>query len=232
MKKKIFDALKTEYASLGLSDNTLNRIAAVLEGSVEKEEDIVTAVKGDTAKLLATSIQGEIDGIKRAKEAAETALADYKAKHPEQNNEPPAEPPADPNKPDLAKTIADAVAAAVAPLTEKIAALENVNSTKAALAGARETFFAGDYAKKYKDEADDAWEHAVEINELTGSKMTAQELAEKATSYFNKAVSRKGVDTSKPFVADTQGEDQKGTLDWSAEKKRLQDAGRLPQDAK
>lgn len=83
MKKKIFDALKTEYASLGLSDNTLTRIASVLEGSVTKEEDIVTAVKGDTAKLLATSIQGEIDGLKRAKESAEKALTDYKAKHPE-----------------------------------------------------------------------------------------------------------------------------------------------------
>ncbi len=83
MKDKIFSALKTEYASLGLSDNTLNRIATVLEGSVKKEEDIVTAVKGDTAKLLATSIQGEIDGLKRAKETAESALADYKAKHPE-----------------------------------------------------------------------------------------------------------------------------------------------------
>ena len=83
MKKKIFDALKTEYASLGLSDNTLMRIAAVLEGSIAKEEDIVTAVKGDTAKLLATSIQGETDGLKRAKESAEKALADYKAKHPE-----------------------------------------------------------------------------------------------------------------------------------------------------
>lgn len=83
MKKKIFDALKTEYASLGLSDNTLMRIASVLEGSVTKEEDIVTAVKGDIAKLLATSIQGETDGLKRAKESAEKALADYKAKHRE-----------------------------------------------------------------------------------------------------------------------------------------------------
>lgn len=87
MKKKIFDALKTEYASLGLGDNTLMRIAAILEGSVTKEEDIVTAVKGDTAKLLATSIQGETDGLKRAKESAEKALADYKAKHPEEKDE-------------------------------------------------------------------------------------------------------------------------------------------------
>ncbi len=86
MRKKIFEALKTEYASLGLSDNTLTRIASILEGSVTKEEDIVTAVKGDTAKLLATSIQGEIDGLKRAKEAAENALTDYKAKHPEGGN--------------------------------------------------------------------------------------------------------------------------------------------------
>lgn len=90
MKKKIFEALKTEYASLGLSDNSLNRIASFLEGSVEKEDDIATAVKRDDVKLLATSIQGEIDGIKRAKDAAEAALADYKAKHPETDvKEPP-----------------------------------------------------------------------------------------------------------------------------------------------
>ncbi len=87
MKKKIFDALKTEYASLGLSDNTLMRIASVLEGSVTKEEDIVTAVRGDIAKLLATSIQGETDGLRRAKESADKALADYKAKHPENTGE-------------------------------------------------------------------------------------------------------------------------------------------------
>lgn len=228
MKKKIFDALKTEYASLGLSDSTLNRIAAYLEGSVEKEEDIVTAIKGDNVQILAKSIQGEIDGLQRAKQKAETDLADYKAKHPEKND-----PDTDPNgdtKPDIAKIVADSVAAAVKPLTEKITALENVNSTKAALAGARESFFGGDYAKKYKDEANDAWERAVELNEATGNKMTAEELAEKATGYFNKVVSRKGVDTSKPFVADPPKEDKEGTLDWSAEKQRLQDAGRLPKD--
>ena len=232
MKKKIFDALKTEYASLGLSDNTLNRIAAILEGSVTKEEDIVTAVKGDTAKLLATSIQGEIDGLKRAKETAEAALADYKAKHPEKKDDDDDKKTDDDDdkKLDWAATLKAAIAEAVTPLTEKIAALENVNSTKAALDGARTKFFEGDYAKKYKDEANDAWEHAVEVNELTGNKMTADELAEKATGYFNKAVSRKGVDTSKPFKADPAAGEDEGTLDWAAEKKRLQEAGRLPKD--
>lgn len=232
MKKKIEEALSAEYKGLGLSEKTIGRLADYLLGSIEKEEDIATAVKGDAVKLLATSIQGEIAGIKRAKETAEAALADYKAKHPEKNDPDPTPDP-DP-APDAEKTLLEritaAVNAAVTPLNEKIAALENVNSTKAALAGARDSFFGGDYAKKYKDEANDAWDRAVEINELTGNKMTAEELAEKATGYFNKAVSRKGVDTSKPFVADKTGEDEEGTTDWSAEKKRLQDAGKLPKE--
>lgn len=232
MKKKIEEALSAEYKGLGLSEKTIGRLADYLLGSIEKEEDIATAVKGDAVKLLATSIQGEIAGIKRAKETAEAALADYKAKHPEKNDPDPKTDP-DPD-PDADKTLIEriqaAVTAAVTPLNEKIAALENLNSTKAALTSARESFFGGDYAKKYKDEADDAWERAVEMNEATGNKMTAEELAAKATGYFNKAVSRKGVDTSKPFVADKTGEEDEGTIDWSAEKKRLQDSGRLPKE--
>jgi hypothetical protein len=232
MKKKIEEALSAEYKGLGLSEKTIGRLADYLLGSIEKEEDIATAVKGDAVKLLATSIQGEIAGIKRAKETAEAALADYKAKHPEKND-PDPNPDQDPAQ-DADKTLIEriqaAVTAAVTPLNEKIAALENLNSTKAALTSARESFFGGDYAKKYKDEADDAWERAVEMNEATGNKMTAEELAAKATGYFNKAVSRKGVDTSKPFVADKTGDEDEGTMDWSAEKKRLQDSGRLPKE--
>lgn len=229
MKKEIEEALSAEYKGLGLSEKTIGRLADYIvgKGSVTKEEEIDAAVKGDDVKILATSIQGEVAGIKRAKEAAESALADYKAKHPETDDNHGDD---DKNEPDLAKTIADAVAVAVAPLIRKIETLENANSTKAALEGARTKFFGGDYAKKYKDEADDAWDRAVEMNEATGNKMTADELAEKATGYFNKAVSRKGVDTSKPFKADPPVEDEEGTVDWSSEKKRLQDAGRLPKD--
>ena len=235
MKKKIEDALKTELKELGLGEKTIGRLAdyIVAKGSVTNEDEIAAAVKGDDVKLIAKSIQGEIDGIKKAKETAEAALADYKAKHPEKNDpdtkqdDPDSDPDADKT---LIERIQAAVTAAVTPLNEKIAALENINSTKAALTGARESFFGGDYAKKYKDEANDAWDRAVEINELTGNKMTAEELAAKATGYFNKAVSIKGVDTSKPFVADKSGEDDEGTIDWSAEKKRLQESGRLPKE--
>ena len=233
MKKLIEDALRTELKELGLSDKTIGRLAdyIVTKGAVAKEEDIAAAVKGDDVKLIAKSIQGEIDGIQKAKKKAEEELADYKAKHPEQggNDDNDNDNDNDKGNPDLAKTIADAVAAAVTPLTEKIAALENVNSKKAALEGAKETFFAGDYAKHYKEEADNAWERAVEINEVTGNKMSAEELAQKATDYFNNAVSKKGVDTSKPFKSE-ENENQDGTIDWSAERKRLQDAGRLPKE--
>jgi len=241
MKKKIEEALSAEYKGLGLSEKTIGRLAdyIVSKGSVTKEEEIDAAVKGADVKLLATSIQGEIAGLTRAKETAESALADYKAKHPEKKGNEGGEGGDEGGEgggtgntliEQITAAVNAAVDAKVTPLTDKITALENLNSTKAALEGAREQFFGGDYAKKYKDEADDAWDRAVELNEATGNKMTAEELAEKATGYFNKAVSRKGVDTSKPFVADTSGVDEDGTIDWSAEKKRLQEAGRLPKE--
>lgn len=83
MKEKIVSALKTEYKGLGLGDKTIDRLASYVEGLVEKEDDIATAVKRDDVKLIATSIQGEIDGIRKAKQAAEDALEEYKKSHPD-----------------------------------------------------------------------------------------------------------------------------------------------------
>ena len=233
MKKKIQDALELAYKDkLGLTDKkAYARVAALGETYVAKEEDIAAFV--EKAEDLLKGFQGAEDQG-RTLATANAKIAELEDKLKKLEN-----PDGDGNgngdgsgeqKLDWAATLKAAIAEAVTPLTEKITALENANSTKAALEGAREKFFGGDYAKKYKDEASDAWDHAVEINELTGNKMTADELAEKATGYFNKAVSRKGVDTSKPFVADNSGEDEEGTIDWAAEKKRLQDDGRLPKE--
>ena len=217
MKKKIFDALKTEYASLGLSDKTLNRIAAILEGSVEKEEDIVTAVKGDTAKLLATSIQGEIDGLKRAKEAAETALEDYKAKHPDK----------DPDPKDIAKIVADAVAAAVKPVQEAFETFKSQTTAKEAKTLAKTKFYENKWTTKFKEEADDAWERADELNAAKGDSMTQEELTSKATEYFNKLVQRKGADATKPFDDDGGGS---GNFDFSKQAKYLEGEGLIPKE--
>lgn len=230
MKKKIQDALEQAYAvKLGLTDKKVYaRVASLGETYVAKEEDIPAFV--EKAEDLLKGFQGAEDqGRTLATANAKIAELEEKLKKFESQGE-KNEGDGEEKKVDWAATLKAAIAEAVTPLTEKINALENVNSTKAALSGARESFFSGDYAKKYKDDADAAWERAVEVNELTGNKMTAEQLAEKATNYFNKAVSKKGVDTSKPFKADPLEVDEDGTLDWSAEKKRLQEAGRLPKD--
>lgn len=232
-KEQIAEKLraKSEIKRFGLSNEAIDRIATAREKTVTEESQVETVLTdAETMRLVAEELMKHRDQEIGKKTELQSAYDDYKAKHPEKKEEGGEGGEGGEGKPDLAKAIADAVAAAVTPLTEKITALEHANSTKAALSGARETFFGGDYAKKYKDEADDAWERAVELNEATGNKMTAEELAAKATTYFNKAVSRKGVDTSKPFVADKTGDEDEGTTDWGAEKKRLQDAGKLPKE--
>lgn len=235
MKKKIQDALELAYKDkLGLTDKkAYARVAALGETYVAKEEDIPAFV--EKAEDLLKGLQGAEDQG-RTLASANAKIAELEGKLKKYENPDDVDKDKDKGKDDddkkldWAATLKAAIAEAVTPLTEKITALENINSTKAALTGARDSFFGGDYAKKYKDEANDAWERAVEVNELMGNKMTAEELAKKASDYFNKAVSRKGVDTSKPFKADPPEKDEEGTTDWSAEKKRLQDAGRLPKE--
>ena len=125
MKQKIIEALKTEFKQLGLSENTLGRLADYilgLDGVVKEEGDVATAVKRGDVALIAKSIQGEVDGIQKAKKKAEEDLADYKAKHPEKNDDDPKHD--DDDDASLLDRIAAAVNAAVTPLTEKIAATE------------------------------------------------------------------------------------------------------------
>lgn len=227
MKKKIEDALRTEYASLGLSDKTIGRLAEYVQGKVEKEEDIATAVKGDDVKLIAKSIQGEIDGLKRAKETAENALADYKAKHPEKDPDPDPDPDPNQQKPDIAKIVADAVAAAVKPVQDAFETFKSQTSAKEAKALAKTKFYENKWTTKFKEEADDAWERADELNAAKGDSMTQEELTTKATEYFNKLVQRKGADATKPFEDDGGGS---GSFDFSKQAKYLEGEGLIPKE--
>ena len=230
-KEQIAEKLraKSEIKRFGLSNEAIDRIASAREKTVTEESQVETVLTdAETMRLVAEELMKHRDQEIGKKTELQSAYDDYKAKHPE-GSDPDPEPDPDP-KPDIAKLIADGIASGLQPLKDEIAALKSSASAKEALSSARESFFGGDYAKKYKDEADDAWERATELNAATGSKMTAEELASKATTYFNKAVSRKGVDTSKPFVADKTGDEDEGTTDWGAEKKRLQDAGKLPKE--
>ena len=230
LKEQILEALKTKYKAYGLSNDALDRIASLREKTVEKAEDIEGAVAdATTLDLIAKEIQRQRDQAIQKNSESQRAFEAYKAAHPEPDKGGAGDD--DNNKAtsqDIASIVKAAVADAVAPLNEKITALETSKSAEAALSTAHSSFFNGDYAKKYKDQATDAWERAVELNEATGNKMTAEELAAKASGYFNKAVSRLGVDTSKPFQADPPKNDEEGTIDWSAEVARKKAQGLIP----
>lgn len=230
MKKKIEDALKTEFKELGLSDKTIGRLADYVQGLVEKEEDIATAVKRDDVKLIAKSIQGELDGLKKAKEKAEADLADYKAAHPDNPN---PDPEPDPNKQTpltaeaIAELVKNAATEAVKSVKDEFDAYKASILGKEAISAAKTKFYENKWTTKFQDEANDAWDRARELNEAGGSKMTQEELSAKATEYFNLYVKRKGTDATKPFEDEGSGN---GNFDFSGVKERLQGEGKLPKD--
>lgn len=233
MKKKIQDALELAYKDkLGLTDKKVYaRVAALGETYVASDEDIPAFV--EKAEDILKGFQGVADQG-RTLETANSKIAELEAKLKALENK--GDDGGDPNDPtkkvDWQATLQEAIKNAVAPLTAEIAALKSSSSAKEALASAHDTFFGGDYAKKYKEQAEDAWAYAVDMNEATGSKMTADELNTKATEFFNRSVARLGVDTSKPFPADSSVNDKEGTTDWSAERERLIAEGRIAPDKK
>ena len=229
MKKKIEEALRTEFKELGLGDKTIGRLAdyIVAKGAVTKEEDIATAVKGDDVKLIAKSIQGEIDGIQKAKQKAESDLADYKAKYPEKTEEEEKADKKDEQEkkqPDFMDALKAAVKEAVDPIRESFEAYKKQNSAKEAKTVAKDAFYANKWTTKFKEEADDAWDRAFELNEAKGGSMSADELSGKATEYFNKLVQRKGTDATKPFDAEKLKTEK---FDFSEDAKALEASGKL-----
>lgn len=224
MKKKITDALKQKYANLGLSDEVFEGVASSMETFIT-DENLDSFVAGAEGMLkqyqsIADRARTERDTAKREADELKKKVAELEGKKDDDKDDD------DPNKPDIAAIVKKAVEEATKPLQDEITTLKHNNNLETAINNAKATFFANDYVKKYKNEGDDAWERALEINEAQGGKMTADELSAKALGYFNKAVSRIGVDTSQPFKADTHTDE--GTTDWSAEQQRLKDEGRIP----
>lgn len=236
MKQKILEALKQGHKNLGLSEEAFERVATFGETFIKNEDEIANFVKG--AEIILKSEQSEADKA-RAKAADEKKALEAKVAELEaqlKGAEPKAEVESggakeEPPTLDMAKLIADAVAQAMKPLNEKIERFESGQATKQALVDAEALFKSNDWVKKYKDEADDAWERAVEVNELGGNKLTAEQLKEKAMGYFGKAVKRKGEDISQPFKAEGSGE---GEPDFSpfdrAVKKMAEARGEVPSE--
>lgn len=229
MKQKIKEALQQAYKNLGLNEEAFDGVAAFGETIGITEETLANFVKG--AESLLKREQSNADKVRNANAESKKQVEDLKAKLAQveakmNGNEKQQEKSQE--IPDFAKLVSEAVTAAVQPFKDELAALKGAKSAEDAFNTAKTAFYGNDYAKKYTDERDYAWERAVEINEATGKKMTAEELKEKAMGYFNKAVAKKGVDTTKPFESEGEGK----TVDFSETKAYLQKEGLIPQDNK
>lgn len=232
MKEKFYAVLKNEWAKLGLKREALDRVASQRVKTIEKEEDIMAAVKdAETMALLMTELQGSADAERNLKAQLQKDFDDYKSKHPEDNKG--GEGEGDDKKgfsaEEVKQMISDAVSAAVNPIKESFDTFKAQTSAKESFANAKTKFFSNKWTERYKDEAEEAWDRASELNDAQGSKMTADELSEKATAYFNKSVQRKGVDATKPFPSEN-GEG--GSFDFSDQVKILEDQKLLPKESK
>lgn len=234
MKEKIKSALEQGYKNLGLGEVAFERVAALGETFIKSEEDIAAFVKNAEAILKAeqsaadkvrTELNVKIKALEGDKAELEAKLKGSQT--PEPAKEPVASPATEPATPvaepaEKVPAWAQALIDSNKSLSGEIAAMKAERSAKTALTNAEATFKNNDYVKKYSDEATDAWERAIEMYDATGKTWTAEQLQEKAMGYFNKSVSKKGVDITKPFDGDGAG---KGKPDFKDEVELLKGAG-------
>lgn len=229
MKKKIMDALQQKYKNLGLENEVFERVASSVE----------TFITDETLDAFVAGAEGMLKSYQSMGDKHRAALAEAKKKQDEiqaQLDEAlkkvtPVHPKKEEDdKPeDLKAIIAAAVADAVKPLQEKISGFEGETAAKQVYNGAKDGFFANDYAKKYTAERDAAWKIAERLFEAGGKKMKVEELQKEAMDTFNTLVAAKGVDTSKPFPKDPEGAKP---FDFSDEKKILEKEGLLKPEEK
>lgn len=223
MKKKILDALKQGYKKLGLAEEAFERVAALGETFITSEEQIPDFVKMSESLLKAeqsaadrvrTELNAKIKELEGEKSSLEAKLKNAKVE------EVVEEPKGD----DISEVISKAIAEAIKPISDELSAFKLSQSQKSAVDALDSLKSSWDYAKGYPDESDDAYERVMELYEVSGKKWTAEELTSKFKEKFNKAVAKKGVDTSKPFES---SEDGKDIPDFSKELELLKNDGVL-----
>lgn len=199
MKQKIKEALRQEYKSrLELNDEQLDGMAAfaMTFANVTEESKIEEFVKNDATLAMLKSYQSVLD-----KDRAKRKGEGEQGQQGTHNGNNPPEPK--PNEtPDIAALIEAALDKKLNPITERLTQFETAQSQKSAVAALNDLKVSWDYAKGYPTECEDAYERVMELYEVSGKKWTADELTTKFKEKFNKAVSKKGVDTTKPFQSD------------------------------
>lgn len=223
MKKKILDALKQGYKKLGLAEEAFERVAALGETFITSEEQISDFVKMSESLLKAeqsaadrvrTELNSKIKELEGEKSSLEAKLKNVKDE--EVVEEPKGE--------NISEVISKAIAEAIKPISDELSAFKLSQSQKSAVEALDSLKATWDYAKGYPSESEDAYERVMELYEVSGKKWTAEELTSKFKEKFNKAVAKKGVDTSKPFEGSGEGDD---IPDFSKELELLKNDGVL-----
>lgn len=199
MKQKIKEALKQGHKKLGLSDEVFERVAASVETFITDESQIDGFVNSESTLSLLRSYQSINDKVRDLERFVPKPNNTPKVDEPDNGNNPP-EPK--PETPDIAALIEAALDKKLNPITERLTQFETAQSQKSAVAALNDLKASWDYAKGYPTECEDAYERVMELYEVSGKKWTADELTTKFKEKFNKAVSKKGVDTTKPFQSD------------------------------
>lgn len=210
MKQKIKEALQQGYKNLGLKDEVLERVAASVETFISDESEIQRYVESELVKNLMKFEQADADR-KRTKAQKEAAGEGEKA--PEDGEKPEVEgAKKEATEPDISAIVAQALAAAITPLKEELTAFKAAQAQKTAAAALDDLRNSWDYAKGYPDESNYAYDMAKGIYEGIGKTWSADELTAKYKEIFNERVSKKGVDTTKPFKSEG-GSDAEGSFD-------------------
>lgn len=222
MKKKILDALKQGYKKLGLAEEAFERVATLGETFITSEEQISDFVKNcepllkaeqSAADRVRTELNSKIKELEGEKSSLEAKLKDVKVEEVVEDVK---------HEEDITDVISKAIAEAIKPISDELSAFKLSQSQKSAVDALDSLKSSWDYAKGYPDESEDAYERVMELYEVSGKKWTAEELTTKFKEKFNKAVAKKGVDTSKPFES---SEDGKDIPDFSKELELLKNDG-------
>lgn len=223
MKTKLLNALKQGYKKLGLADSAFERVATFGETFITSDEQIQNFVtmaepllkaEQSAADRVRTELNSKIKELEGEKSSLEAKLKDVKVE--EVVEEPKGE--------DISEVISKAIAEAIKPISDELSAFKLSQSQKSAVEALDSLKATWDYAKGYPSESEDAYERVMELYEVSGKKWTAEELTSKFKEKFNKAVAKKGVDTSKPFESTQNSED---IPDFSKELEMLKNDGVL-----
>lgn len=238
MKTKLLNALKQGYKKLGLADSAFERVATFGETFITSDEQIQNFVtmaepllkaEQSAADRVRTELNSRIKELEGEKESLEAKLKESHTGEPNQEplnaNEGNATNGNATNgnaTESVSDIIAKAISEAIKPLSEELSAFKLSQSQKSAVDALDSLKATWDYAKGYPSESEDAYERVMELYEVSGKKWTAEELTSKFKEKFNKAVAKKGVDTSKPFESTQNSED---IPDFSKELEMLKNDG-------